>query len=205
MIVSIEGILREAGLVRVVVETGGLGYEIGIPLTTAEKLPAIGSPVKLHTLAVYREDSQALYGFHSREERDFFRMLTERVSGIGPKIGLSIMSRLSLPVLKQAIGRGDVTLLAKCQGIGKKTAERLVVELRDKVLPTGSVAADSLATDGQAVEFSGTDTVIRDAVAALTSLGYKPQDADKSVRKALAGRNSGEVTTEALIKAALGS
>jgi len=105
MITSIQGTLTESGLVRAVVEVGGLGYEVHVPVTTAERLPPKGSVVKLHTLAIYREDSQALYGFATPEDRDFFRLMIENVTGIGPKVALSIMSRLSLPLLQGRYAR----------------------------------------------------------------------------------------------------
>lgn len=200
MIATIRGILTETRPLQVVVEVTGLGYEVNIPLTTMESLPSIGQEVLLYTLAVYREDSQALFGFHSREERDFFRLLVEKVSGIGPRLALSIMSRLSLPVLRSAIAQGDVGLLSKCPGIGKKTAERLVVELRDKV-GLGSRPGNVAASSAELATPAG-DSPFADAVAALMTLGYKPEDADKAVRKAQAKLES-DATTEALIKAAL--
>lgn len=203
MIATLRGKLTQATPVSAIVECGGLGYEIHIPVTTAEKLPSIGQEVFLHTLAVYREDHQALYGFTSREEKDFFRLLVEKVSGVGPKVALSIMSKLSLPVLRGAIAGGDVSLLSKCPGIGKKTAERLIIELRDKVgldhLPRGegTTNASGLSPEPAA------DSPVQDAVMALISLGYKAPDADKAIRKAQSSLGS-EATTEALIKKALG-
>ncbi len=100
MIVSLEGKLIEAAPLSAVIEANGIGYEVFIPVTTAEKLPGIGQTARLHTLAVYREDSQTLYGFATREDRDFFRLLVEKVSGIGPKIALNIMSRMSVESLR---------------------------------------------------------------------------------------------------------
>ncbi|HWA88124.1 MAG TPA: Holliday junction branch migration protein RuvA [Opitutus sp.] len=199
MITSIQGTLTAASPLAAIIELNGLGYEVHIPLTTAETLPAIGRVVKLHTLAIYREDSQTLYGFARTEERDFFRLMIEHVTGVGPKVALSIMSRLSLPLLESAIRLGDVATLAKCPGIGKKTAERLVVELRSKVGVSGestSPVAGAAATEDAASPH-------RDAVAALVALGYKPADADRSVRQAVLALG-GDATTEALIKKALG-
>jgi Holliday junction DNA helicase RuvA len=197
MITSIQGTLTSASALRAVVDLNGFGYEVNVPVTTAEKLPATGATVKLHTLVIYREDAQTLYGFASPAERDFFRLMIEHVSGVGPKVALSIMSRLSLPLLENAIRAGDVTTLAKCPGIGKKTAERLVVELKAKVGAgaTGSGrGSDSVSTEPSAH---------RDAVAALTALGYKAADADEAVRHAALALGAG-ATTEALIKKALG-
>jgi holliday junction DNA helicase RuvA len=203
MITSVSGTLVSATPLSAVIETGGLGYEIHIPVTTAERLPQPGQSAKLHTLAVYREDSQTLYGFATEEERNFFRLLVEKVTGVGPKMALSVMSKLSLPTLKSAIASGDVGLLAKCQGIGKKTAERLVMELRDKLNPAelGSVTAAQVAASDPAAPVA--DNRVNDAVLALTALGYKAADADKAVRQAWIALGS-KASTEALIKKALG-
>ena len=198
MITSIQGLLTSASPLHATIELNGFGYEVNLPVTTAEKLPAPGNVVKLHTLVIYREDSQTLYGFATPAERDFFRLMIENVTGVGPKVALSILSRLSLPMLESAIRMGDVGTLAKCPGIGKKTAERLVIELRSRVgaidttLPGGS-------PEGQA---AAGDSAHRDAVAALIALGYKAADADQAVRRA-ALATSGPMTTEALIKRAL--
>lgn len=199
MITSVSGVLVSATPLTAVIENGGLGYEIHIPVTTAERLPAPGQPAKLHTLAVYREDSATLYGFATESDRDFFRLLVEKVTGVGPKMALSVMSKLSLATLKAAIASGDVGLLSKCPGIGRKTAERLVIELRDKLgsaelVPSSTPDASSAAT--------ATDSRVNDAVLALTALGYKAADADKAVREAWVALGS-KATTEALIKKAL--
>jgi Holliday junction DNA helicase RuvA len=194
MITSIHGTLTESGLVRAVVEVGGFGYEVNVPVTTAERLPAVGSAVRLHTLVVYREDSQTLYGFATAEDRDFFRLMIENVTGIGPKVALSIMSRLSLALLQGAIRSGDIGTLSKCPGIGKKTAERLVIELKSRVGAGSGAVRTLLAGDGSPHS---------DAVAALVALGYKTADADEAVRRASLALGA-VATTEALIKKALG-
>ncbi len=200
MIVQIKGTLLEAGPLEAVIDLNGIAYAVSIPVTTAERLPGIGQTVHLHTLAVYREDSQTLYGFGRREERDFFRLLTEKVSGIGPKLAIGIMSGLSLPSLRQAIASGDTATLSRCPGIGRKTAERLCLELKDKVgLPvmTGSPAQTGTASSGP----PPTDR-IADAVAALVALGYKIDTADRAVRK-VAEADGSIQTTEELVRAAL--
>ncbi|MBX3735240.1 MAG: Holliday junction branch migration protein RuvA [Candidatus Didemnitutus sp.] len=200
MITRITGTLVSATPLHAVIETGGLAYEVHIPVTTAERLPQPGQQARLHTLVVYREDSQTMYGFAGEDERDFFRLLVEKVSGIGPKTALSIFSKLSLPVLQGAIAAGDVGLLAKCPGIGKKTAERLVIELRDK-LGAAPVVAPASAASGESP--APADNKVRDAVMALVALGYKAADADKAVRQAWVALGP-TATTEALIKKALG-
>ncbi len=198
MITSIQGTLASATPLHAVVELNGFGYEVHIPLTTSEKLPAPGANVKLHTLVIYREDAQTLYGFATPAERDFFRLLIENVTGVGPKGALGIMSRLSLASLEGAIRAGDIGSLAKVPGIGKKTAERLVVELRAKL---GADRSTSVAL-GEGEKAPSAPHAHRDAVSALIALGYKPGDADEAVRRAglALGPNA---STEALIKKSL--
>lgn len=212
MIVSLQGTLIAATPLAAVIEVNGVGYEVNVPVTTAERLPVPGQSVKVHTVAVYREDSQALYGFATIEERDFFRLLVDHVSGVGPKVALTIMSRLSLPVLRQAIIDGDVGLLSKCHGIGRKTAERLVVELKDKVGGVGGASAGAAIAGGTAAAgssgatpgVSSRDARMRDAVLALVQLGYKLPDAEKAVRRVSASADS-EIATEELVRRALAS
>lgn len=198
MLTSIQGTLTSATPLRAVVELNGFGYEVNIPVTTAEKLPSLGATVKLHTIVIYREDAQVLYGFATPAERDFFRLMIENVTGVGPKVALSIMSRLSLPLLESAIRVGDIGTLAKCPGIGKKTAERLVVELKSKV---GASDATGLAQAGDTPSATG-NILHRDAVAALIALGYRSADADEAIRRAALVLGP-SATTEALIKRAL--
>ena len=183
-----------------------MGYRIEVPVTTSEKIPGIGQKVRLHVQPVYREDNQALYGFINKEERDFFHLVTSKVSGIGPKIGLNLMSRLSFPMLRDAIGRGDAALLAKCPGIGKKTAERLCIELKDKIGLPGSLAAPAVGagSTGQAIPSTGSNAALAysDAVQALMTLGFKMEAADKAVHKASQALGA-DASADALIKAAL--
>lgn len=201
MIARIQGTVIEATPLRCVLDLNGLGYEIHIPVTTAEKIPPLGENTTLFIHAVYREDSATLYGFASAEDRDFFRLLVERVSGIGPKIGISILSRMSVELLRNAIASSDVALLSKCPGIGRKTAERLVIELKDKVFPDGAVPAsgiDSASTGSTALPASN----YQDAVASLITLGYKPAEADKLIRKA-STQLPADANVELLIRTAL--
>jgi len=118
LITAITGKLVESTPLTAVIAINGLAYEVHVPVTTAEKLPVNGSETKLHTHVVYREDSQTMYGFAATADRDFFRMMIEHVSGVGPKVALSIMSRLSLPLLIQAIQNSDVASLSKCTILG---------------------------------------------------------------------------------------
>ena len=199
MIISIQGTLASATTLHAIIELNGFGYEVNIPVTTAEKLPLPGATVKLHTLVIYREDAQTLYGFSTPAERDFFRRMIENVTGVGPKGALGIMSRLSLSSLEGAIRAGDIASLAKVPGIGKKTAERLVVELRAKVGAPDGATAD-LGPDSAPAPAGG--STHRDAISALVALGYKGADADQAVRQAALALGA-KATTEALIKKAL--
>ena len=195
MISSLAGTLASSSALRAEIEVQGVTYEVLIPATTAERLPSPGAKVRLHTCVIYREDSQTLYGFLTAEDRDFFRLLIDQVSGVGPKLALTLLSRLPRSNLEAAIRSGDVAVLAKCQGIGKKTAERLVLELRGKLGAPGAGEAASLP--------AGTTAPPRqDAVAALTALGYKLEDAEKAVARA-AARLGPEAATEALVRHAL--
>ncbi len=196
MIVALKGKLVRSGPFMAVIDVNGVYYELSIPLTTAEKLPKCGAEILLHTVAVYREDSQSLYGFYSESDRDFFKTIIEKVSGIGPKIAINMMSRMSARTLSEAIAAGDVAMLSKCPGIGKKTAERLVLELK------GGLSGIVHSAAGTSQNPAAAATNFSDAVAALSSLGFKPADADKAVRAAEMKLGS-DASTEALVKAAL--
>lgn len=207
MITSIQGVLAAATPLSAIIELNGLGYEVHIPVTTAERLPSVGSTVKLHTHVIYREDAQTLYGFATAEDRDFFRLLIDHVTGVGPKLATSIMSKLSVASLESAIRAGDLALLAKSPGIGKKTAERLIVELRGKLGPGSGTAGDTVSaaeasTTPSAASGGKASTRSADAVKALIALGYKASDADEAVRHAALGLGA-DATTEQLIKRAL--
>jgi Holliday junction DNA helicase RuvA len=206
MIAFIKGQLIECQLTLAILEVNGIGYEVHVPLTTVERLPSLGDAVKLFTHATYREDSQTLYGFIDRESRDFFRMIVDKVSGIGPKIALNLLGSLSLQTLKMSIASGDVAMLSKAQGLGKKTAERIVVELKDKVLPKelsqDSNISPSSLDNGQQADISQNLTNFQDAVSALLTLGYKATDADLAIRRASESMDE-NASTEELIRLAL--
>lgn len=203
MIARIRGELVESNALSILVDCGGIGYEVFVPLTTAEQLPGMGSEVCLHTVAIYREDAQALYGFATRNEKRLFELLVHQVSGVGPKLALNIMSRLSTTLLVQAIRNEDATLLSKCPGIGKKTAERLIVELKDKVSVLDSPQSVALKESPSARGAAATGTAHQDAVAALMTLGFKLDAADKAVAKAI-GKLGTDAQVEAIIREALG-
>src|SRR6476661_3324837 len=143
MITFLNGRLIEALPTQVIVEVNGVGYEVLIPLSSYDKLPQPGQPLKLLTQLVVREDAHTLYGFMSTAERDLFRLLVNTVSGIGPKIALNILSGISVTAFRGAVANGDVKALSQISGVGKKTAERIVVELKDKVGLAGAWEAAS--------------------------------------------------------------
>ncbi len=178
MIAYLKGILAEKEPSRVVIECGGVGYECAISLTTYEHLPATDGAVKLFTHHEVREDAQLLFGFATEPERDMFRTMIG-VSGVGPKLALSVLSGLSLGDLQLAIAQGDAKRLATIKGVGKKTAERLVVELKDKVNPIEALAHSSAAATK---EQGG---VLRDAMLALTALGFAEDAAREMVERVL--------------------
>jgi len=205
MIATLEGTVSESQMLEAVIEAAGVGYQVHMPISTSGTLPPIGSKVKLFTHVVYREDQQNMYGFATREEREFFRLLVEKVSGVGPKTALALLSKLSVPMLQTALAQGDAKLLAQCPGIGKRTAERLIVELKDKVANVGIAAGVQM--NGQAAAASSLSTSAqrsKDAVDALVALGYGLSVADKSVQKALK-KLGDDAEIEELIKTALSS
>ncbi|MCS7338760.1 MAG: Holliday junction branch migration protein RuvA [Verrucomicrobiae bacterium] len=197
MITFVQGKLVEALPTRVTVAVNGIGYEVLIPLSSYAKLPPVGSEVKLLTHLSVREDAHVLYGFMTAAERDLFRLLISTVSGVGPKLALNILSGMSPAAFRGAVARGDVKALAQISGVGKKTAERIVVELKDKI---GAAGAWEAASAERAL--SADEQKLNDAVLALMALGYKQAEANNAVRKAIvaAGPNA---TVEDIVRAAL--
>jgi holliday junction DNA helicase RuvA len=181
MITFLNGKLMETLPSQVTVDVNGVGYELLIPLSSYDKLPTLGQPVKLLTHLAIREDAHVLYGFMSVEERDLFRLLINTVSGIGPKTALNVLSGMTVKHFRGAVANGDVKALSKISGVGKKTAERIVVELKDKIGAAGAWEASS-AHHG----LSPADQIINDAVLALMALGFKQTEAHDAVRGAQA-------------------
>lgn len=196
MIAYLNGILAEKDLARVVVECNGVGYEVSIPLSTFDRLPAEGERVKLFTHHEVREDAQLLFGFGSRLEREMFELMT-RVSGVGPKLALAILSGLTVGDLQLAISQGDAKRLASVKGVGKKTAERLVVDLRGKINPIEALANATGETSAEQ------GAVLRDAMLALTALGFAEELARAKVQGVLE-ENPDLADVETVIKKALG-
>lgn len=180
-----------------VIDVGGVGYLVQIPVSTFGQLPVLGDNVKLLTHFVVREDMQALYGFWSEEERDLFRMLIS-ISGIGPKMAMTILSGSSLADLKQAIVNGSIDFLVQIPGIGRKTAERLVVELKEKIV-IDERRAPSLGSPKSPSE----NPLMEDTVSALIELGYKKQNAKEAVQRALKDSSDKKMGVPDLIRFSL--
>lgn len=197
MITFLHGQLVEALPTQVTVDVHGVGYEVLIPLSSYDKLPKPGQDVKLLTHLVVREDAHTLYGFMTAAERELFRMLINTVSGIGPKIALNILSGMNPTAFRGAVAQGDVKALARISGVGKKTAERIVVELKDKI---GAPGAWEAASAKHALTDAEQKT--NDAVLALIALGYKQVEAHDMVRAAQAALGP-DATLEDLVRASL--
>jgi Holliday junction DNA helicase RuvA len=197
MITFLQGRLVEALPTQVTVEVRGVGYEVLIPLSSFDRLPPPGQDVKLLTHLAIREDAHTLYGFMTAAEREMFRLLIHTVSGIGPKIALNILSGMNVTALRGAVANGDVRALSQISGVGKKTAERIVVELKDKIGAAGAWEASSAQR-----ALSPGDQKINDAVLALVALGFKQVEAHDTVRAALASHGE-QISVEDLVRACL--
>ncbi len=202
MIGRIRGELLEKQPPQLLVEVQGVGYELEAPMSTFYRLPAIGAAVVLHTHFVVREDAQLLYGFHSRQERTMFRTLI-KVNGVGPKLALTILSGIEVDEFARCVAQDDSAALVRLPGVGKKTAERLIVEMRDKL-------GDWMPTTADFTLQSTSDTGItaiaggrQEAESALVALGYKPVQAARAI--AQAAKQVADSDVEGLIRQALKS
>lgn len=198
MISFLRGKLVSATPTQAIVDCNGVGYEVAIPLSSFDKLPAPGGDVRILTHLHVREDAQLLYGFMTEQERELFKLLLS-VSGIGPKIALTVLGGMSPVALKGAIVANDVKALSKIKGVGAKTAERLCVELRDKVGEIGALEAA-----GAKHALSAEEQKLNDAILAMVSLGYKQLEAHKAVRAAF-DKLGAKASVEELVRDALKS
>ncbi len=196
MIGRLSGRLLHKQPPRLMIDVGGVGYELEAPMSTFYQLPASGEPVILHTHLLVRDDAHILYGFHDEAERALFRALL-KVNGVGAKMALAILSGMSADEFSLCIGNADSQTLTRLPGIGKKTAERLIVEMRDRLdTLSGASAPAALPAGGAAL---AVDDPVADAVSALIALGYKAPEASRMVRKVAADG----LDSEALIREAL--
>lgn len=196
MITFLRGELIEKQPTRVVINVGGVGYEVLISLSTYDKLPLLDETCHLLTYDHVREDQHVLFGFGSEAERRMFTMLLG-ISGVGPKLALSTLSGVSVRQLTEAVADGDCSRLNAVPGIGKKTAQRIVMELHDKI-GENEALENMIGEDGGSPE----DIKVRDAILALVSLGYKQADARKAVKKAL-DADSSLASVEDIVREAL--
>ncbi|MEE9342353.1 MAG: Holliday junction branch migration protein RuvA [Gammaproteobacteria bacterium] len=194
MIGMLSGVLRDKQPPWLLVDVQGVGYEVQAPMTTFYNLPAEGEKINLFTHLVVREDAQLLYGFGSASDRTLFRTLI-KVNGVGPRMALTILSGMDANSFAACVQAGDTAGLIKLPGIGKKTAERLIVEMRDKL--TDSVFASGAINDSMAT--TRVSNAVEEAVSALIALGYKAPDASKMVR----GIETKDLSTQEIIRAAL--
>ena len=203
MYAYLKGTLEEIAEDNIVVEVANIGYNVKVSTTTTEVLPGIGSEVKIYTYTLVREDSFSLYGFLTRDDLEIFKKLIT-VNGIGPKGGLAILSVMNADALRFAIMAGDAKSIATAPGVGNKTAERVILDLRDKIS-----LEDTLHGLGGPVEnagstltgSAGTDNMMRkEAIEALVALGYSASDATSAVKKV---EVTEDTTVESILKAAL--
>lgn len=197
MITFLQGKLVDALPTQVTVDVNGVGYEVLIPLSSYDRLPQPGQDVRLLTHLAVREDAHVLYGFMSVPERELFRLLINSVSGIGPKLALNVLSGMNVTAFRGAVANSDVKALSQISGVGKKTAERIVVELKDKIGKPGAWEASS-AQRGLSPE----DQKVNDAVLALMALGIKQTEAHDAVRASLAALGP-QTNVEELVRASL--
>ena len=198
MIAYVRGVLAEKDTGRVVVEAGGVGYELLIPVSTFDRLPRTGEDVKLLAWHCVREDDEALFGFATAAEREMFLKLTQ-VSGVGPKIALAILSGSSIGELSLAIVGGNAKRISSIKGVGRKTAEKICVELKDKVN-----AIEALAATSRRGEAGSRAPVARDAILALAELGFGEEGASKMVSAVLQAHPEA-ADAETIIRLALSS
>ncbi|MBL9116426.1 MAG: Holliday junction branch migration protein RuvA [Verrucomicrobiaceae bacterium] len=199
MIAFVRGLLAESFPHHAIVDVSGVGYHLCIPLSTYDRLPALGAQVQLLTHYHVTDHSHTLYGFLTTDERDLFRLLIDRVSGVGPKLGLAVLSGMPVDAFKDAVVRGDTAALGRISGVGKKTAERIVLELKDKVGVTQAWQAASAAAHSDPASAAQADAVL-----ALIALGYKQSEAQKTIQSLVKSADPGRpVTVDFLVKEAL--
>jgi len=197
MIGQLHGILLEKQPPQLLLGVHGVGYEVEASMTTFYRLPELGQEVTLHTHLIVREDAHILCGFYTREERTLFRTLL-KVNGVGPKLALTILSSVEPAEFVRCVQQHDTASLVRMPGVGKKTAERLVMEMQDK-LKDWVMPLENSAKPVPISSAGARQQIIQDAVSALVSLGYKPQEASRMVGKA----DDGSLTSEHLIRRAL--
>ncbi len=202
MIGRLQGTLLEKSAPELLLDVNGVGYEIQAPISTFAVLGRIGDPVILYTHLAIREDAHQLYGFSDKSQRTLFRTLI-KVSGVGPKLALAILSGMDVNAFASCVHAEDVTALTKLPGVGKKTAERLIVEMRDRLKEWQSAGPLWDAVDQQ--EQASADSMLQDAESALVALGYKPTEAAKMLNKVAGQADSSEDLIRLALRNSLGN
>ena len=201
MIARLSGILVECEFTRCIVDVQGVGYELAIPLSTFDRMPQVGEPVVLLVLTQVREDAITLFGFATAEEKRLFELLLT-VSGVGGKLALNVLSCMPVATFAAAVVAGDVKALSRISGVGKRTAERLALELRDKVsniaLAEGTAMPGALR--GGSSFSDGTMEAMRDAALALEQLGFKSEAVNKVLCELVSGMEEKDITSEKLLR-----
>ena len=203
MISSLKGVLEKNNMTEICLNVNGVGYEVFIPLSTFDKLPPEGKDVSLFIHTNVKDDAIQLFGFATEIERKIFRLLITQVNGIGPKLALNVLSSVSPETLCSAIADGNSKALGKISGIGKKTAERIVLELKNKLKDSEFIALMSGKASSSAKTAELHSKTIEDSVLALTQLGFKFDSASKVVHELVKELPEKEITTENLIRKAL--
>lgn len=198
MIGRLKGIVIEKQAPELLLDVNGVGYEVLAPMSTFYRLPGLGDPIVLHTHFVVREDAQQLYGFYDKQERSLFRTLI-KVNGVGPKLALTILSGIEADEFVASVHRGDSDALVRLPGVGKKTAERLIIEMKDRLKDW---QGDPSAVAAVAVPSAPTaNQLVADAESALVALGYKPTEAAKAIAKLPGDYDNSEEMIRAALKA----
>jgi Holliday junction DNA helicase RuvA len=193
MIGYLRGIILEKQPPLLLLNVNGVGYEIDAPMSTFYRLPDVGQEIILHTHLIVREDAHHLYGFSDKDERTMFRTLL-KVNGVGPRMALTILSSMDTQAFVRCIAHNDIASLVNLPGVGKKTAERLIIEMRDKIAHWQDQISAPVQTHSNA-----RNSIVQDAVSALIALGYKPQEASRAVSKV----DDGTLSSEDMIRRAL--
>jgi Holliday junction DNA helicase RuvA len=196
MISQLRGIILEKQPPQLILDVQGIGYEIDAPMSTFYRLPDIGQEIVLLTQFIVREDAHHLYGFATKEEKNLFRTLL-KVNGVGPRLALTILSSIEPEEFVRCVVNKDTDSLVRLPGVGKKTAERLIIEMKDKLATWQDSTPNEILTSP--THNGSRNQTIQDAVAALISLGYKPQEASRSVSRA----DDGQLSSEDIIRRAL--
>ncbi len=200
MIDFVDGNLAEKALTRAVIEVNQIGFSVLIPMSTYDRLPSVGERLCLNTYLHVRDDLLQLYGFATVEERALFQMLIASVSGVGPKLALNILSSMSVGSFSSAIVNKDIRTLSRISGIGKRSAERLIIELKDKI---DEILPEACISSGETVMSEAGQRAIEDAVAGLITLGFKADAARKTIGKLAGAQAEEELTPENLIRCSL--